>query len=399
MPLARHTPTPRAQTQMDNQQLLLVDALIERAAERELAQMVQRSLDSPALLCALYNHLCDRALYAPWLEQMLYGVDERFLCRFQDCWFHCFVRTQPGELIAAYEYDYVVRGHHEGGKLRHYSLEFAVGRALNIKYAYNLLGAPRDHCGADLMCEHGGDVRSALRALCGPSLTADLPFPDALLNPPRARAAQWTGFHVAMRRTAFHILCALAANFDCYFSSLYEDGGGGGGGDERDEAAPQSTMARLEAALMAYATQLRTLVWRDAQDALVPFDAMPAYMRGAASHEVKLLAIAFFLPPRAVCDAIDAAARPGFPFLLAGASGARGWRDIVRQSVEREDIGAETSDAAASPFCETLCARAAEEEERDAGAALFSFCYPRTHDAQLAYHKRILALAKVDEEI
>lgn len=299
-----------------------------------LAALVYEARHSARRMLRLLDQMRQLAHDRPWLARLLRQQGH--------AWFFVFKQTQPRELLAAYEYDFLARGAETRRSSLMARLECAVDDALCVRY-YGHFGlvqySARGLYGAALLLalapHHSVERLLALEPLC---------FDDALLNPPRARLGEWLGFHARMRRAAFLVLRGLLRALDR---------------DEPEAAQHQSIVLAL-----GYAQELRTRMWRDDEDEPLALDQMaPALRRAAGTPAFAQQCRDFFASARVVAAVPD-------------------WARLVDDALQQSA----TPWADAEPLLQQW---ASETEARGALDAWYGFVYTGTPEQQAAFQARV----------
>jgi hypothetical protein len=286
--------------------LALQEAVTEqRANDHQLIELVWQLRTQPEKLDALESQLRQEALYDEALHRLLEQ-------RLTHCWFIAFKYQQPRELLCAYEYDYFARATESTKRSELLQLlHKAHDEALSLRY-FGLYGivqfADRQAWGVRLFAElmRPGDRVETL--LCAPD-DERLSFDDALLNPPLARYAEWTCFHVQMRRTAFLLMQKLLVWLDTFYAAL-----------GRVDFTMRGTL--IDVAILV-ARHWRTKMWRDPRGDLVPLAEM---QRQSAESLATERAVDFLaLPDDALAEHVA-----GIPGWISSAK----WRHMTQDAWE-----------------------------------------------------------------
>jgi hypothetical protein len=244
---------------------------VKHQDEPLLLEMIWTAYLSPTLLGNLIGELEQLSLYNDWARRQLTGP------QLPHCWFIAFKFTQPRELLAAFEFDYLVRNtvsRRQRGDLLGL-MESAYDEALSLRYSglYGIVQwADRGMNGAALF-KTMRPSDSAETLLSAPS-DMKLSFDDALLNPPYSRALEWTYFHVKMRRMAFLLLQLMAVELD-----------------ERHRDDDFQTRGEAIDHILAVARHWRTLMWRDEYGNIVPLEAMQTQSKFSEERVVQFFSL------------------------------------------------------------------------------------------------------------
>ncbi len=296
-------------------------------------------------------------------DEWLVGALRR---RLNNIWFIVFKYTQERELVAAYEYDYLVRHSEpssERSETRALMLE-AVDRALQICY-YGVYGVVvyRDVelYGAQLFRQMRPQDRVETLLVCRDEDA--LPFDDALLNPPRHRVKEWTVFHVRMRRLAFLLLRDVIGHF---------------------ESLPTGQALRI---VLSYADHLKTLIWRDTDDQVVPLEGVADQMRLLNdSPPLTRLIHQFFLPAAEWHDTVAQIALTS-DYVLAGSGATDEWLLLIDR--HWQTVQQEIPYANFLPFLHTFLAVGNDAECMLPQDGTYDFIYRDTAEYQALFFLRV----------
>ena len=175
-----------------------INALVESrdaGALRDLllSQDIEQMLDT-------YHYLT--LLPSEWLSEVVRTP------LIQDVWFAVFARHNPGELVAAYEYDYFSRVASDTTQTEcHQVIDFLLG----VHFACRDGPQPGVH-GKQFFARSARHDTGTLASHWFDSAQGVTAIDTLALQPPQERAAEWTVFHVTLRRIAFWIIRAVAAH-------------------------------------------------------------------------------------------------------------------------------------------------------------------------------------------
>jgi hypothetical protein len=343
-----------------------------------LLRKASETHDDPTLRHILYEALGDVPLLLNTVAYLAYLSAEYpwlgpFLADVGDLWFLSFKRTQPRELVCAFEYDYFVRESEPSWEQSATLglLGSVVDEALLVNYC-GLYGISkrRDTAtyGAELflLMRPYERVETLLRG----GETGEMAFDDALLNPPLARVGEWTVFHVKMRRIAFRVLKEVMLISDLYLSQRGE-----------------GLMPPLFKALFLYALHLKTQIWHSAANELVFLSDVRADVGRRDTLTDRMHQ--FFMPPQEFEASLREAAL-GHTFLLSGGEEAQQeWRRIIVKQVALVESGMPYPNE--TLFTAMLRDSSADTDHtlRVGDNGLYDFIYRSSPEAQEAFQARV----------